>query len=321
MHKHIKTLVETFFEDTYYHELSFIFEDQHVVLTYKNVLKEIEKIYEQQKYSNQDQIIYTGYNLNIDTQKVSLKNNQNIEIPIYAKLIFTDDRTVYAALEERDDHPNKIIVQLNVNYIMEHEELLYSSIHHEFLHVREMYCEEDLNVLQLHKNIIPDRDNEINLFKHLNKNDFKLIMNICYLFNKSEERARINGVYSYVLHNKNKYDKNSYDSYIKQFIKLSDDVSCIHAMKKCIDDIELRETNLLFVEALSYYMHKYYISSIRFKEYHFDTPIVDLIKLYRKNSDWNLTAVKVIESLGDNLTEFLKGVKNVIYKAYNDDKE
>lgn len=318
MNKHIKTLVETFFEDTYYHELSFIFEDQHIVLTYKNVLKEIEKIYDQQKYSNQDQTIYTGYNLNIDNQIVSQQNNQNIDIPIYVKLIFTDDRIVYAALEERDEHPDKIIVQLNVNYIMEHEELLYSSVHHEFLHVREMYCEENLNVLQLPKNKIPDKEKEINLFKYLNTYDFKLIMNICYMFNKSEERARVNGVYSYVIHNKDKYDKDNYDSYVKQFIKLSDDVSCISIMKKYMDDVELRETNLLFVEALSYYMYKYHISTIRFKEYHFDIPMVDLIKLYRKNSNWNLTSMKVIESLGDNLNDFLKNIKNVIYKAYND---
>lgn len=318
MHKQIKTLVETFFEDTSFYELSFIFEDQHVVLTYKNVLKEIEKIYKQQKQSNKNQTIYTGYNLNIDTQKVSLQNNQNIEIPIYVKLIFTDDRKIYAALEERVEHPDKIIVQLNVNYIMEYEELLYSSIHHEFLHVREMYCKEDLNVLQLSKNIIPNKEKEINLFKHLNPYDFDLIMNICYLFNKSEERARINGVYSYVLHNKDKYDKDNHKSYITQFIKLSDDASCIKSMGDYIEKVQLRECNLIFLEALSYYMYKYNLTKIKLPEYHFDTKLTDLVLLYRKNSNWSLLTNNVLTDIYDNLNDFLKSIKNVIYKAYND---
>ena len=66
-----------------------------------------------------------------------------------------------------------------------------------------MYAKPDINVLKTFKNRIPE--NEQNKFIHLLNTDFDIIMKICYIFNKAEERARVNAVHMYTLKNMKVY--------------------------------------------------------------------------------------------------------------------
>lgn len=317
MNKDIKTLVDLYFSYRPTKDPELITEEYHIASEYFKVARTIQKLYQlhkNDKIDKESQLIYTGYNLNIDTQKLSKLNNEFKYIPIYAELIYSSDKSVYTAVVDKDKSTNKIIVQINVNFIKSNEYILLGSLQHELLHVREMYAKPDINVLKSFKNRIPE--NEQNKFIHLLNTDFDIIMKICYIFNKAEERARVNAVHMYTLKNMKVYKKTKQNNLCQYFIEQTNKLSNLTDMKTYIDKVDMRGGNYLFVEALTYYMNMFNLTKCKFNVYHFNSKPNELMKLYFDDSDeYDKTFDQILSDLNNNFNEFYKNLKNTIYFA------
>lgn len=199
--------------------------------------------------------------------------------------------------------------------------MLFGALHHEFLHLREMYAKSNVNILKSYKNRIPDIDEE-NVFKNLNPKLFDIIKSICYIFKQSEQRARINGVYQYIMTIDNKrlldiYEKSKNKSEsVNNILDLAKDVSSLELMSAYIEKVDLYSyTNNLFAEAIIYYGKKYGIITKGLSQYHFNYKM-----FYDNGYDEKLkyTIDRAYTELSMRYNKFKSDCQDTVYKALKD---
>lgn len=185
----LNEIFETTDNKTNFNTLYQISEEYHICNVFDIVLNHIVEVYKENKHKvflSDDFIkIYTGYNFNANTSLCNKLNNECIKYPIYVYIGYDEKSTVYAAALTKAESNDKIIIELNSAQIKDDENLLRSSCKHEFLHIRESYAKEYIDVLQSNKNRLHDNDIE-NIFNWNNSYNFFLkSIRICYLFNKA----------------------------------------------------------------------------------------------------------------------------------------
>lgn len=294
-------------------------EEYHIDFTFTKMLIAIQDIYENNYKSTDNALLYTGYNFNEITQKCNKQHNEDIDIPIYIQIIYASDNNEYSAVVDKDESPDKIIIQINSSKIEENISLLYGSLHHEFLHIREMYAKSDINILKSFKNKIPE--NETNKFIYLNNYFFNIIMCICYVFKESEQRARKNWLYQYLISKPKSELYNVYVSVkkrsdgINKVLELGQELTQLSLMADYITNIEIyMQDNDVFVEALLYYGTKYRIITKGLSQYHFDYKM-----LYTSNNE----QLRNISERGFNelilrYNKFKHECQNIVYRALKD---
>ncbi|MBO6272628.1 hypothetical protein J6O48_07590 [bacterium] len=297
------------FEKAYPEYSNFIlFEEYHVINMFDDVIDDIVSIYHNNKDLNK--LIYTQYNFNVFKQTCSKLNNESKDIPIYIKIINAKFNSEYSAVDDND--LTNIIIELNKSKIV-NDIILKSCLQHEFLHVREMFAKPFYNILKSNKNRIPE--NEDNLFIYLNDNLFNTIIDICYVFNKSEERARINATTKYI---KEKYksfniDFSNKNDVIAKIIRETKTLSLVLKMKQYIDFLDLKFQNqnqsMCFFEALNYYCYKYHLTNKKLKAYNYN----NFIKKNDINNQDLLILKQTITDLKNNYRLYFSKLNNVIY--------
>lgn len=186
-----------------------------------------------------------------------------------------------------------------------------------------MYAKSDINILKSYKNRIPDNEEEC-VFKHLSPTLFEIIKSICYIFKQSEQRARVNGVYQYIMTIDNKKLLSIYNSYkkksesINNILNLANDVSSLELMTDYIEKVDLySSTNNLFTEAIIYYGKKYGIISKGLKQYHFSYKM-----FYNNVYDEQLKYIsdRAYTELSMRYNKFKQDCMDSVYKALKDKK-
>lgn len=301
-----------------------ISEEQHIDYTFTKMLVTIQDLYlNNYKNIDNDDLIYTGFNFNVITQKCIKQSNENIPIPIYIQIMYAVNYKEYTSLVDKEDSPDKIIIYINSWKIEDDCSLLFGALHHEFLHLREMYAKSDVNILKSFKNRIPDIDEE-NVFKNLKPELFDIIKSICYIFKQSEQRARINGVYQYIMTLDNGklsdiYEKSKNKSEaINNILDLAKDVSSLELMSTYIEKVDLYSyTNNLFAEAIIYYGKKYGIITKGLQNYHFNYKM-----FYNNGYDEKLKYItdRAYTELSMRYNKFKQDCQDAVYKALKDKK-
>ena len=284
-------------------------ESYHVSNVFDKVIDVIEKLY----FDNKDNVglkndfieIYTGYNFDNNTSICNKLDNEKIKYPIYLRIAYDEKNQTYAAVWSRQKAKDKIVIELNAGRIKDNMELLRSSCKHEFLHIRESYAKEYIDVLQSNKNRLPDNDKEsdncpfIYLIGsiHLDK-----ALSCCYLFNKAELRARLNAVYEYV-----KNENVSIDSL--------NEITSLSEMKKIIVFMKMIRShyNYYALELFNYYLVKYNIIKTKFNNYHFEYYM--RYSEYTKDEKDKLDAM--IFELQEQYMKFKRDIQKVIYNKFH----
>lgn len=329
MNKYVKELVEYYFhnekklyENTwynsrhsfhlpYYRQLQYQYnndddmfnivnEEYHISDVFDEVIDVIEDIYEDNIDINNDIKIYTGYNYNIKTSLCKKTDNENIKYPIYIHIYSDKNDTTYSYVEDRDKSNNEIIIGLNSFKIQNNIQLLRDSCKHEFLHVREMYALENKDVLKSNKNKTPDA--EINPFIWDTPNYFEKSMRLCYIFNKSEERARLNAVYEHV-----KSEDEDIDSL--------NNITLLSEMKKYINMLRTIYVSNNFgpMEIFNYSCYKYHLVKYKINEYHFDYR--PRFSEYTQDDKDKFQAM--IFELQTNYKKFKQNIQKIIYNKFH----
>ena len=89
-------------------------------------------------------LYYTGYNYNINAAAFNYLNKETEDCPLYIRFIDKPEQ-IRAFVEERNMNSRKII--LNINLHSYDPDFLKYNLQHEFVHIREMYAREDIDVL------------------------------------------------------------------------------------------------------------------------------------------------------------------------------
>lgn len=291
-------------------------EEYHITTVFDDVITDIGEIYNK---GIDNEIIYTNWNFNSETQLCNNLCTEDIDIPIYVE-IFNQNSKEFSAVYDKEDYPGKIIIQLNRFKIKGNKTRLYACCRHEFLHIREMYATNH-NVLKSYKNRIPD-NNLVKQFSDSVLNDFffDIIKNICYLYNNSEKRARLNAVDKFIdsipdeeildiLNN----EELSRSKKKQKFLNLVEDVSLLENMYELYYMIDMQrkliKPNYGIFEALVYYCNMFGITRHKLKEYHFDQILPK--EIYNEND--LMIMDKVLQDLIENYKEFSLDILKIIY--------
>lgn len=289
-------------------ELYWVAEEYHINNLFDNVIDKIEVLYIDNKNNKkvmQDYLeLYTGYNFDINTSLCNKLNDISKKYPIYIRVAYNENDNTYGASLSKTESKDKIIIELNAASINDNIDLLRSTCKHELLHIRESYAKEYVDVLQSKKNRLPDKNTEQNVFTW-NHSDgfFKHTLRVCYLFNKAEMRARLNGVYEYVK---------------KEDTKLSelDNITLLSEMKDKIIFMKMlkSQNNYSALEIYNYYLVKYNIIKTKFINYHFNEKIMQISKYTNDELD-RLDAM--IFELQEQYMKFKRDIQKVIYNKFH----
>lgn len=275
-------------------------EEYHISDVFDDVIDVIENIYKDNIDISNDVKVYTGYNYNIKNSLCKKVDNENIKYPIYVYILNDNESTSYSYIKSEDKDNNEIVIYLNSYKIQDNTQLLRDSCKHEFLHIREMYALEDKDVLQSNKNRLPD--DEENLFLWDNPNYFEKSLRLCYIFNKSEERARLNAVYEHV----KSEDKD---------IESLDNITLLNEMKQCINTLRtiFISNNYGPMEIYNYSCYKYHLIKYKIKNYHFEYR--PRLSEYTQDDKDKFQAM--IFELQTNYRKFKQDIQKVIYNKFH----
>ncbi len=275
-------------------------EEYHISDVFDDVIDVIGNIYKDNIDISNDIKVYTGYNFNIKDSLCKKLDNENIKYPIYVYILNDTESTSYSYIKSEDKNNNEIVIYLNSYMIQDNIQLLRDSCKHEFLHIREMYALEDKDVLQSNKNKLPD--DEKNPFIWDNPNYFDKSLRLCYIFNKSEERARLNAVYEHI-----KSEDEDIDSL--------NNITLLNEMKQCINTLRtiFISNNYGPMEIYNYSCYKYHLIKYKLNKYHFDYRP----RLSEYSQDDKDKFQAMIFELQTNYRKFKQDIKKIIYNKFH----
>ncbi len=275
-------------------------EEYHISDVFDDVIDVIGNIYKDNIDISNDIKVYTGYNFNIKDSLCKKLDNENIKYPIYVYILNDTESTSYSYIKSEDKNNNEIVIYLNSYMIQDNIQLLRDSCKHEFLHIREMYALEDKDVLQSNKNKLPD--DEKNPFNWDNPNYFDKSLRLCYIFNKSEERARLNAVYEHI-----KSEDEDIDSL--------NNITLLNEMKQCINTLRtiFISNNYGPMEIYNYSCYKYHLIKYKLNKYHFDYRP----RLSEYSQDDKDKFQAMIFELQINYRKFKQDIKKIIYNKFH----
>ncbi len=275
-------------------------EEYHISDVFDDVIDVIGNIYKDNIDISNDIKVYTGYNFNIKDSLCKKLDNENIKYPIYVYILNDTESTSYSYIKSEDKNNNEIVIYLNSYMIQDNIQLLRDSCKHEFLHIREMYALEDKDVLQSNKNKLPD--DEKNPFNWDNPNYFDKSLRLCYIFNKSEERARLNAVYEHI-----KSEDEDIDSL--------NNITLLNEMKQCINTLRtiFISNNYGPMEIYNYSCYKYHLIKYKLNKYHFDYRP----RLSEYSQDDKDKFQAMIFELQTNYRKFKQDIKKIIYNKFH----
>ena len=236
-------------------------EEYHIQTLFDEVLNKIEELYIQNKNDNLTQV-YTGYALKYkDTspEVIYIQEPTKECYPIYIKIIYEPETNVYAAVQEQR---KPIVIEINSYKIEDDINLLRSACKHEFLHIREKYAKENIDVLQNKKNLVPQNLDKVFLWDR----DFRYEYNaasFCNIVQPSEIRARINAFSEYI-----KY--RTFESF-NECLEQTNEVTQFFDIFKIIKTLDLfnKTNNYSALEVYMYYCQKYSIVHTKYKSFSF----------------------------------------------------
>lgn len=275
-------------------------EEYHISDVFDDVIDVIENIYNDNIDISNDVKVYTGYNYNIKDSLCKKLDNENIKYPIYVYILNDTESTSYSYIKSEDKNNNEIVIYLNSYMIQDNIQLLRDSCKHEFLHIREMYALEDKDILQSNKNKLPD--DEENPFIWDIPDYFEKSLRLCYIFNKSEERARLNAVYEHV-----KSEDEDIDSL--------NDITLLNEMRQCINTLRtiFISNNYGPMEIYNYSCYKYHLIKYKIGKYHFDYRP----RLSEYSQDDKDKFQAMIFELQTNYRKFKQDIKKIIYNKFH----
>lgn len=173
-----------------------------------------------------DKLIYTGWNYHIISNQCNQDNNKNTGYPIYVIIdSHIGNEKTFAYVEDRDLKDNKIILHVNVLHINDTD--ILSKLRHEFTHIKTQYSNfyKDPLVQKKIKYNIKDLIHYINREKKeysfnyitgsiaypLFRNHYKKACACLYYMSETEQEARINQVYHYIVQKYNDDDELNHD--------------------------------------------------------------------------------------------------------------
>lgn len=279
--------------------LNIINEEYHISDVFDEVIDVIEDIYKDNIDISRDIKVYTGYNYNIKNSLCKKVDNENIKYPIYVYILNDIKSTSYSYIKSEDKDDNEIVIYLNSYMIQNNIQLLRDSCKHEFLHIREMYALEDKDALKSEKNRLPDDETNPFIWDNMY---FEKSQRLCYIFNKSEERARLNAVYEHV-----KSEDEDIDSL--------NDITLLSEMKKYINMLRTIYVSNNFgpMEIFNYSCYKYHLVKYKINEYHFDYR--PRFSEYTQDDKDKFQAM--IFELQTNYKKFKQNIQKIIYNKFH----
>lgn len=85
---------------------NFLTEEHHITHVFDDVIKDIKQIYDE---ADDNVILYTNWNFNINTQECMNLCTEDIDVPIYIEILNLNSKE-FSAIYDKDELPNKIII-------------------------------------------------------------------------------------------------------------------------------------------------------------------------------------------------------------------
>lgn len=238
-------------------------ESRHIVTEFNNVISWLSKNIKNFKHYT---LIYTGWDWNL-IDKACFKNSNNSGYPIYISIDSDFDDYSFAYIENRDLSNDKIIIHINANNVDDID--IKSKLSHEFTYIRTMFSQIQKNPLETKKikytikDIcyyldIKNRKYSLNSFsnaqeKTLFNQHFLNAINCLYYMSETEQEARINQIYKYIV---DKYDVTNVPNR-NILLKEIDDISLLSDFIEAYESIENSNNQYAFrkVLCLAFYLN------------------------------------------------------------------
>ena len=161
---------------------------------------------------NIEKLIYTGYNWNFNKKEFIKLDDEYKEYPLYIKICQLDNGVGKVGRKlSQEKYNTDIIINISIDINPKYLQLV---IRHELQHCKELYILKDRNVLLSDKTTIYNSPKLNSNFKEQNKDLF-------YPLSKTEQRAILQEIYSYVYDNKNITRNNLLDNEIGNISKVN----------------------------------------------------------------------------------------------------
>ena len=198
---------------------------------------------------NIEKLIYTGYNWNFNKKEFIKLDDEYKEYPLYIKICQLDNGVGKVGRKlSQEKYNTDIIINISIDINPKYLQLV---IRHELQHCKELYILKDRNVLLSDKTTIYNSPKLNSNFKEQNKDLF-------YPLSKTEQRAILQEIYSYVYDNKNITRNNLLDNEIGNISKVNK----------------------------FYWLYRYYLNFIGLNIYYYDLNILNIGYVLKQNFNY-----------------------------------
>lgn len=279
-----------------------IFESYHVLHDFDDCINYLVQFIDDNK--NKKGLLYIGWNWNILQKKCTFEQNENSAYPIYINFYNDDIHELYMYVSERDFNNSKIIININLK-VLNLIDIEYW-LAHEFLHIRQQFALSKRNILLSKKNI---GDNIVINDIRLKRYEFK-IKELLYYISPTEQQARLQSLYRFVLNN----DYNE----INQILIKANKYILIKEYKNFYNNLEelVEQNNPLIYKSilvLGYFLYKQNIIKQKLTLDFLNYKLQDF-----SSNDVKDTTLQILNTIHENIQKYQIQLIKVIKLALND---